>query len=86
MSVIFGIDSTINILCLNLNFRHGFKLYNKLGCQKLEKQGKICVDCCFDGCNNSCQRRSKRSSVNVNAKEIELPQLSPTVTPIEINE
>ena len=90
MSVIFGIDSTINILCLNLNFTHGSKLYTILGCSKLEKQGKICVDCCFDGCKNSCSckrtRRLKSSNVNVNKNGLELPQLSPTVTPIEINE
>ena len=58
LSVIVSIDCTINILCLNLGFEYGSKLYKKLRCYKLEQKCKTFVVWCFNDhkkCNIKCQ-------------------------------
>ena len=45
--VILGIDSTINIVCINLQYRHGKQLYRLLKCSNLERRTKTCVLCCY---------------------------------------
>ena len=96
IGIIYGIDSTINILCLNMNFKHGFDLYNKIGCKKLEDEGIKCVLFCFlckiDQARFSTVRRARQhgrarddsTALTLPNKAGEASRSTPQVSEIEL--
>ena len=45
--VLLGIDSTINIICVNLQYPHGIQLYQLLKCSNLQRRTQTCIVCCY---------------------------------------
>lgn len=82
IGIAYGIDSTINILCLNLNFKHGLKLYNRIGCNKLESGTSKCVLFCFHNCN---KYKGKHLESAIHRKRASLELGTATGTPTTVN-
>ena len=45
--VLLGFDSTINIICANLQYQHGKELYQILNCATLDAQTQKCIVWCY---------------------------------------
>ena len=50
-----NIDSTINILCVNLQYSYAIPLYQRLKCYKLEKATKKCIVKCYNFDKKCCK-------------------------------
>lgn len=51
------IDITINILCLNLQYQYGYKLYMFFKCNKLEEKCQKCIVWCYNNNHNNSNNK-----------------------------